>query len=36
VTILEPDQTSQGNTLRLLQAASRAGLEMDEIQIDRD
>ncbi len=36
LTIPEPDQTSQGNTLRLLQAASRAGLEMDEIQIDKD
>ncbi|MCG3201901.1 MAG: hypothetical protein NFCOHLIN_01773 [Gammaproteobacteria bacterium] len=33
VTVLEPDQTSQGNMLRLLQAATRAGLEMDEIQI---
>lgn len=36
VTVLEPDQTSQGNTLRLLQAATRAGLEIDEIQIGGD
>lgn len=36
VTVLEPDQTSQGNTLRLLQAATRAGLEMDEIQLGGD
>ncbi len=33
VTVLEPDQTSQGNTLRLLQAATRAGLEMDDVQV---